>query len=412
MICDRNIVCLASSWFDHPTSKHHIMRLLSEQNHVLWVNYHASRRPQLCRRDARLSWRRLTRTWRGIQRVHPQLDVLSPLLIPFPESAVARWVNTRTLDRLIRGALRRRPKRPLQLWLFTPDAPELIDHLPAECVVYYCVDDFAAFDGFNATLMEQLEARTLARSDVVITASTRLYDEHQGRHANVHLVPHGVDYEHFAIVPDLPEAAIPPVLRHIRRPVFGYMGLVSEWLDLELIRRMAQARPEWSFVFLGDVRRDVGAVARLPNVHLLGGCAYERLPAYCRGFDVGLIPFQMNRLVRAVNPIKLREYLAAGLPVVSTAITEVLRYAPAVHTARTFEEFLAACQRALEANDMDSTRRRQALVRKESWRDRLDELSAIVTASLAAKQGSVRTSSPAVRSIRTPVAAQCPGLLA
>ena len=409
MIRDRNIVCLASSWFDHPTSKHHIMRLLSEQNHVLWVNYHASRRPQLCRRDARLAWRRLARARHGIQRVHPQLDVLSPLLMPFPESGVARRVNARTLTRQIRRALRRLPTRPLQLWLFTPDAPELIDRLPAECVVYYCVDDFAAFDGFNATLMERLEARTLARSDVVITASTRLYDEHQGRHPNVHLVPHGVDYEHFAIVPDLPEAAIPPVLRRIRRPVFGYMGLVSEWLDLELIRRTAEARPDWSFVFLGDVRCDLGAVARLPNVHLLGGCSYERLPAYCRGFDVGLIPFQMNRLVRAVNPIKLREYLAAGLPVVSTAITEVFRYAPAVHTARTPEEFLAACQRALETRDPDSTRRRQALVREESWRDRLDQLAEIVTASIVARRGRLPTSSPVTLVVQTTVAAQCLG---
>lgn len=379
MIHDRNIVCVTSSWYDHPTSKHHVMRLLAEENDVLWINFHASRRPQLTGGDALLVYRRLQRVWQGPQRVAPRIDVFSPLMIPLPGSSLVRAINGRLLVRRIRGVLKSRPVRPTQLWLFTPDIPELIRQLPAERVIYYCVDDFAAFDGFDTALVEELERRTMANSDLVVTTSTKLQEEREFRHPNVHLVPHGVDFEHFARATKLPDDALPEDLRSIPRPIFGYMGLISDYVDLDLIARAARARRHWSFVLLGDARCNLDAIASLPNVHRLGGKPYEQLPAYCSGFDVGLIPFRMNRLVRAVNPIKLREYLAAGLPVVSAPMEAVLSYAPAVQTAETPDEFLAACETALSQAGDGQIEQRQTLVQDESWRCRVALLSDLVT---------------------------------
>lgn len=378
MIHDHNIVCVASNWFDHPTSKHHVMRHLAARNHVLWVNFHASRRPRLTRGDTHLMLRRLRQTWTGVRQVAPQLDVLSPLLIPLPDLPLARAINGCALARQVIRSLRRLPRRPTQLWLFTPDVPELIHRLRAERVVYYCVDDFAAFSGYNTALMETLEQRTIAASDVVITTSSKLYQERRNIHPHVHLVPHGVDFEHFAITPQLPRDAIPDDLQAIRGPVFGYMGLITDYMDWSLIAQAARARPAWSFVLLGDVRCDVSAVAGLRNVHLLGGRPYEQLPAYCRGFDVGLIPFRMNRLTRAVNPIKLREYLAAGLPVVSAPLAAVLRYRPSVQTAVTLDEFLVAGETALRLARDGKQHARQELVRSESWHARVEELSDLI----------------------------------
>jgi glycosyltransferase involved in cell wall biosynthesis len=393
VISDRNIVCIASSWFDHPTSKHHVMRTLARRNHVLWVNYHASRRPQLSARDGRLLWQRLCRVAGGVQRVLPTLDVLSPLLIPMPEVPWARWLNGVAIARQIRAALRRLPSRPVQLWLFTPDIPELPARLITERVVYYCVDDFAAFSGFNTALVERLEHRTLAASDVVITTSAKLFTERQPLHPRVHLVPHGVDFAHFACVPHLPESAIPADLRRIRRPVLGYMGIVSDYVDLDLLVQAARRRPDWSIVLLGDTRCDLGALAAVPNVHWLKGRPYEQLPAYCRGFDVGLIPFRQNRLVQAVNPIKLREYLAAGLPVVSASMDTVRGYGPAVQLADTLPEFLAACESALRIAADGHPEARQDLVRADGWDARVDYLSELVSGngqSQAAPQGQAR----------------------
>jgi glycosyltransferase involved in cell wall biosynthesis len=378
VIRGRNIVCLASNWREHPTSKHHVMRQLAQHNHVLWVNFHASRRPQMTRRDARLALRRLRQAWTGAQHVEPQIDVLSPPLIPLPESRLARWLNSRMVSRQVRRALRRLPVRPLQVWLFAPDVPELIRQLPAERVVYYCVDDFAAFSGYNTALIEDLERRTVAASDIVLATSAELLGRHTPRHACVHLVPHGVDFDHFATACTLNRAAVPSDLKAIRRPIFGYMGVTADYVDLPLLAQAARTRPDWSWVLLGDVRCSTSPIAGLRNVHVLGGRPYEALPAYCRGFDVGLIPFRMNRLTRAVNPIKLREYLAAGLPVVSTPLDAVKPYTPAVQLAEGATGFLAACQRALAMGTDGGQTERQDLVRAESWRFRVEHISRLV----------------------------------
>jgi glycosyltransferase involved in cell wall biosynthesis len=378
VIHGRNIVCLASNWRDHPTSKHHVMRQLAQHNHVLWVNYHASRRPQLTRRDARLALRRFGQACAGAQRADRQLDVLSPPLIPLPESRLARWINSRVVSRQVRRVLHRLPRRPLQLWLFAPDIPEVIGRLPAERVIYYCVDDFAAFSGYNTALIERLERRTVAASDIVFATSAELLERHGQHHPRVHLVPHGVDFDHFAASRELPRAAVPEDLKAIRRPILGYMGVTADYVDLGLLARAARARPDWSWVLLGDVRCDTSAIVGLRNVHVLGGRSYDELPAYCRGFDVGLIPFRMNRLTRAVNPIKLREYLAAGLPVVSTPLEAVKPYAPAVQIAAGPGAFLAACGRALQMAAEGGQEARQDLVRAESWRFRVEHISRLV----------------------------------
>jgi glycosyltransferase involved in cell wall biosynthesis len=378
MIRNRNIVCIASSWYAHPTSKHHVMRILSQYNHVVWVNYHASRRPTFSRNDALAIWQRLRRSCAGPRRVDGGINVLSPLVIPLPESAAARWLNVGILARQIRHALRHLPQRPTQLWLFAPDVPGLISRLDAERVVYYCVDDFAAFSGYNARLTEALETRTIAASDVVITTSQELFDTRRRLHANTHLVPHGVDFEHFAAAADWPADRLPADIARIPRPIFGYCGLISDYVDLELIAAAARRRPDWSFVLIGDATCPLEGLAKLPNVHVLGGRPYEALPAYCSCFDVGLIPFHMNRLVRAVNPIKLREYLAAGLPVVSAPMAAVMNYVPAVFPAQTLDEFLAAGSAALQVRRPAERAARQDLMRRESWRCRVEDLSRIV----------------------------------
>ncbi|MFH1746378.1 MAG: glycosyltransferase [Planctomycetota bacterium] len=376
MIRNRNIICIASSWFDHPTSKHHVMRLLSQHNDVIWVNYHASRRPTVSTCDARAIVQRLRRAWGRTQWVLPRLEVLSPLLLPLPEARLVREFNTRILLGQLKQALHQRPRRPLQLWLFTPDAPELIEHLPTERVVYYCVDDFAAFQGFNRALIEDLEKRTVAASDIVIATSPELFATRRQEHPNTHLLPHGVDFEHFAAALD-PATRVPEELNKIPRPILGYLGLISDYVDLDLLAAAARRKPEWSFVLIGDQRCSCKVLHGLRNVYLLGGKPYKTLPAYCRGFDVGLIPFRLNRLTRAVNPIKLREYLAAGLPVVSTPLSSVMPYVPAVRPAATVDEFLAACADAL-ADEPGAPPERQELVRGESWQCRVMELSDLV----------------------------------
>jgi glycosyltransferase involved in cell wall biosynthesis len=378
MIAGRNIVCLASSWYAHPTSKQHVMRRLSAANQILWVNYHASRAPRLTRSDAGAIGRRLRRVCAGPQQVAPGIEVLSPLLLPWPANPLARRLNSATLARQIQRRLRRWPARPTQLWLFTPDAPELISRLPLEHSLYYCVDDFAEFDGFDPALVNRLEAETVQQVDTVVAASQTLVEKLAAQRADVHYVPHGVDAAHFGRAVDDPGLAPAPDLDRLPHPLFGFFGLIADHVDLELVARVAERRPKWSFVLVGQVTRDLRSCHARPNVHLVGPRAFDALPACCKAFDVGIIPFKRNALVRAVNPIKLREYLAAGLPVVSTPMAEVQRYRPGVFIGADAESFEAACVQALQARHAGAAAERQALVAGETWEARVEQLSALL----------------------------------
>ena len=195
-----------------------------------------------------------------------------------------------------------------------------------------------------------------------------------------------MSYEHFARARD-DAVQIPQAMRDMhgmhgmrgmRAPVFGFFGMIADWIDLDLIAELARRRPEWSFVLLGQPSTSIDVCADLSNVHLLGRVPFDALPGYCKAFDVGLIPFRINRLTQHVNPIKLREYLAAGLPVVSTDLPEVRRYRPHVHIGRSLDEFEKACEQALQERTAHYCELRQAAVRNETWRDKVEQLSSLV----------------------------------
>src|SRR2546425_11395747 len=167
-----------------------------------------------------------------------------------------------------------------------------------------------------------MEERLLAKADVVIASSQLASDRKRRAIASTFLVTHGVDGEHFRRACH-PDTVVPDDLAALPRPVLGFYGLTAVWVALELFRFLAVSRPQWSFALIGRTQTDVGGLQGLPNVHLLGRKDYQLLPAYCKGFDAAVLPFVINDLTNAANPLKLREYLAAGLPVVASAIPQV-----------------------------------------------------------------------------------------
>jgi len=377
VISGKNIIAIASNWHFDPTSKHHVMKILSEQNNVLWVNYHGSRRPQVSASDARAVFRKLRQVAQGPEWVSETMLVLTPFLLPLPGSATARTLNRTLVARQIRRALKQFPRQPVQLWSFAPDVDYLAGRFDEEIDLYYCVDEFSEFSGYDREAIQRLERRLIERCDLVVTTAGNLQDAKSKLHPNTHLVTHGVSYEHFARARD--EAVqIPQAMRDICAPVFGFFGMIADWIDLDLIAELARRRAEWSFVLLGQPSTSIDACADLSNVHLLGQVPFDALPGYCKAFDVGLIPFRINRLTQNVNPIKLREYLAAGLPVVSTDLPEVRRYRPHVHIGPSVDEFEKACERALQERTAHHCELRQTAVRNETWRDKVEQLSALV----------------------------------
>ena len=370
MISGQTILCFASGYDAPPTSKHHIMHLLAEHNVVLWVNYHASRKVTTRSSDFHRSARKLQQVFKGLQQRRKNLHVLTPLVIPLPASPLARRINRTLLFRQIRCALNRVQKGKLQLWSFTPDISYMLGRFQERRVVYYCVDDFACFTGYNRAQVLADEADLCHRADLVVTTSLALQRGKQALNPRTLLVPHGVDYEHFSQALRTCEPP-PEELADIPHPRLGFFGLIRDWVNLDLVAAVARQRPEWHFIFIGDSDVDLTAYRRIHNLHFLGSQQYSRLPVYCREFDAALIPFKINELTAAVNPIKLREYLAAGLPVISTPLPEVELYRHLVHIADTPEAFAQAIEKALAGNASDRLSRNKAML-SETWPSKLD----------------------------------------
>ena len=375
MIHNKTIICFASNYNAPPTSKHHVMHLLAKNNIILWINYHASRMPTASSSDFFYIIDKLKQVAAGLSNPRPNLHILTPLVIPLPGQAWARRLNRRLLILQIKRALHKIRKGPVQLWSFTPDIAYVLNHFKEEKVVYYCVDDHASFSGYSKTQVLRDEEELCRNSDLVITTSTILQETKKAWNPNTILVPHGVEFNHFnqAVTTKLP---CPPELQNIPHPRLGFFGLIRDWVDIGLLAQIARKRQDWHFIIIGDADStvDLNNYRKLPNIHFLGRKPYTELPAYCRHFDVGLIPFKVNDLTYAVNPIKLREYLSAGLPVVSTPMPEVKLYEHLVEIADSAAEFEKAIENCLQSTSTDRTARLAAMA-KETWEAKLEKIN-------------------------------------
>jgi UDP-galactopyranose mutase len=208
-------------------------------------------------------------------------------------------------------------------WYYTPMALSYSRHLRPAATVYDCMDELSGFAGAPAGLREA-EAELIHAADVIFTGGLSLYEAKRSLHPNVHAFPSSVDVAHFGRARRSKED--PPDQRAIGRPRLGFFGVIDERLDIELIRAAATARPRWEFVLIGPVVKiDPATLPRLANIHYLGSKDYSELPDYIAGWDVALLPFARNASTRFISPTKTPEYLAAGLPVVSTSIRDVVR---------------------------------------------------------------------------------------
>jgi len=380
LIRDRVIVCIASAWDFDPTSKHQVMKILARENRVVWVNYHGSRRPQINATDARAAFHALRRCFRGVQTINDSMVQLTPLVIPGAKAPVVSTINQELLIAQIRRAVRQvdpSQKAPVQVWSFAPDVPFLAGRFGEECFVYYCVDEYTEFEGFDPERMRALEGKTLEKADVVFATAEELCRNRKTVRPDIVHVPHGVDFDHFAQAWRNPPPR-PTTLAAIPRPIFGFFGLLHHWIDIELIAETARRRPHYSFVLIGDPRVDLSILRTCPNVYLLGRKEYDQLPAYCAAFDAAMMPFRMTELTRNVNPIKMYEYLAAGLPVVSTPIPEAKRFSGSILFGETSEQFAKACDEVLLVDVAMRRRHISDLVRNETWGSRVEFLSEVV----------------------------------
>jgi glycosyltransferase involved in cell wall biosynthesis len=273
------------------------------------------------------------------------------------------------------------------LWTYTPMALPAARRLRPNVVVYDCMDDLSGFLGAPSALRE-LDARLMAIADLVITGGHSLYQARKDQNPNIHPFPSSVDVGHFARArrggPD------PDDQRSIARPRIGFAGVIDERMDMELLAGVADARPDWQFVLLGPVVKiDPATIPRRDNVHLLGMKNYQLLPDYMAHWEVGMLPFAHNAATRFISPTKTPEYLAAGLPVVSTSIRDIVHPYGDLRLAEIADDvpgFVAAVERALSADRTALWNAADAYLSQHSWDDTAARIRALVLEAIGRVQ--------------------------
>ncbi len=268
--------------------------------------------------------------------------------------------------------------RPI-IWYYTPMALEIARDIPASAIVFDCMDELSAFRGAPPELI-RLEAELLNRADLVFTGGQSLYEAKRRRHRRVFAFPSSVDVPHFATARQ--GTTDPNDQTAIPHPRLGFFGVVDERMDLQLLDAVAAARPDWHLVILGPcVKIDPATLPRRGNIHYLGMKKYEELPAYLSGWDVALLPFAKNESTRFISPTKTPEYLAAGCPVVSTSVRDVVRpygEQELVSIADTAEDFVAATERWLAGAPAGWRQRVDRFLSQMSWDCTWSEMSVLI----------------------------------
>ena len=381
----RDIVCISSIDWDFIWQGHQeIMSTLATAGHrVLFIENTGVRAPTP--RDLPRVRQRIRNWWRGtrgFREERPNLFVYSPLLLPLPYSRLARVVNRLLLARALRRWMRAiRFSRPV-VWTFlpTPLALDLIEALDAEITIYYCIDDLAASSP-GARRIASSEERLFRKADLVFVTSERLRERAARASAHVHVFPFGVNFEQFDRVRHGADAP-PADLDALQRPVIGYVGGLHQWVDQDLIVALAARLADATFALVGPAQADVSALARCPNVRLLGQKPHDAVPRYVKGFDVAIVPYRVAEYTLNVYPTKLNEYLVMGVPVVATDLPEIRRFndrhGDVVEVAADDAAFAAAIRRALNDSSRSDVERRVAVAHANSWASRIAAMNGLI----------------------------------
>ncbi|MFM0070179.1 glycosyltransferase [Paraburkholderia sediminicola] len=398
----RDCVLFSTADWDEPywTNKQHTASILAARGwRVLYVESVGFRSPKVgSGRDWARLWRRL---WRGVQslvlgppRRAENIWVLSPLMVPAGHHLpFVRSLNQALLRfSVTRFAKSQRFRDPV-VWTYHPYMLDAIATLPRGPLVYHCVDDIAAIPGVDVEAFRNAQQALVGRCEAVFTTAMSLKETCQPFNPNTHFFGNVVDEAHFGEA--RAEGALPPELAAIPEPRLVYHGVLSDFkVDFPLLLQTAQARPQWQWVIIGEEREGqrselLAQLARLPNVHLLGYRSYQTLPRYMRGMQVGVLPTLLNEYTRSMFPMKFYEFLAAGLPVVSTPLDFAKEPRAGLEVGGDLEAFIAAIEKQLARGKLSADESREA-VGDNTWERRLDKMLQITFHGRESGNGSVQ----------------------
>lgn len=355
----------------HPSSCQHLFSFVPVGHQVLWVNTIGMRSPRLTSRDLHKALTKSGKMLSGvfnkkIQTSTDRIKVCQPPMLPFLNIPLIRIINKKSVTRHVSKQLvLLKMKSPICV-ITAPNACDYIGQFNESKIVYYCVDDFSEWPSLNKDLIKGMENELIYKSDVFIATSQNLADKLAAKGKKVHLLTHGVDSDFFRNTSKTEH----PLLAGIPRPRVGYFGLFDARSDINLIKTVATRMPDISFIITGDIETDISDLRKVKNIFFTGRVPYNELPKIAYNWEICMLPYLVNILTNAIQPLKIKEYLATGKPIISTPIKEACNLGDFVIIAQTADEWERKIRSSLRKFHHEQIEKRNEFLKKESWADK------------------------------------------
>lgn len=371
-----NFIVFSDDWGRHPSSCQHIFSIISQDRKTLWVNTVGMRVPSAGKGyDWKRSFEKILSWFKPVKKMSPNLWVFSPFMLPFQGNAVCGLLNMFSVIvgiRLLKLFLR---FGDVITWVTVPNADQFIGRLGERLIIYNCTDDYSLWPGGNKALIIAQEQRTLRKAHLVLASSESLVNHCAPYNVHTRLFPHGVNLTHFQ---NVMRDVVPESLKGVPHPIIGFFGLLYEKIDYGLLKQIAAAYPDASLVLIGKQAVDLSSLKSVPNIYLTGHVDYTDLPLHAVHFDVGLMPYVLDDEIKKSAPLKLKEYLALGIEIVSVAVTDVEIYKDLIHIAQDNADFVKKVGIALKADSEKRRKQRQNAVIQDTWQARIETLRALL----------------------------------
>lgn len=376
MIKGHDIICFGSSTWKYPGMQQTIMRLLAPYNRILYINALGSRNVSLKFSQFGFYLRRIQRQFQQSHNTSENTKICNPFIIPFVYNTIITQINKLLLRAQFNQLLSKINFHNYILWIGTPTAAHFLDLFEPALTIYNPVDRYHAFSFVNADKIRAYERIISAKADAIICTAEAIRSDLLPYNEHTFTVNHGVDIKHFQSA--LNSQTVPEDIASIKQPVIGFFGGLDEWVNYSLIRKVATRYPNANIVLIGRQTTYSNQLENIPNVHLLGYRDFKILPLYLKQFTVCLIPYVINERLVAVDPIKLREYLCMGKPVVSMDLPEVRKLGDLVYIGKDEEEFVEMVGKAIQENDSSLSEARIKEARQSEWSVKMAEISEII----------------------------------
>ncbi len=387
MIKNRCFIVFSDDWGRHPFSCQHVMKHFLPDNRIIWVNTIGMRKPRLSLYDIKRaagklwSWLKpdsVNKSWQD-----KNLTLTSPFMIPYNRIPLIRSFNQRSVIKKVIDIMEQLEFSNPILITSLPNATDYIGGFNEVIDIYYCVDEFSEWPGVDRDLAIEMERELLDKVDFVVAVSDELKKNKRTEKGPTYLLTHGVDITHFEKASQAFYKGSNDVMKRIPKPIIGYFGLFDERSNQNIMETILNGRPEWSLVVIGRSVTSMSRLEKYKNFYHIDEIAYEELPNYAAKIDVCIIPYLINTLTKNINPLKLKEYLATGKPVVSTALPEAVKLREWIKIGTDENDFVIKVEEWLKDNN--NPEKQIAAVRNEDWHNKTELFSSWIEEGLKRK---------------------------